>query len=198
MIKKILLFGSGAYGLKLLTYFGKNNIYAFCDNGCHRRGYKYGVLYIPVEEFLEIYREHLVVLSVNRGNAHEIALQLWNKGITDFLICNEDMMNEMLVYNPDEYLEILNNETERARRERDQYIEFNRRLEEQLEELKDLSNIRLLGKARGYLSYVQSETINFTAEVFGFFFKNKFGDNSFCSCRHCYWFVSTSWIYPLG
>lgn len=101
MIKKIILFGSGAYGLKLLNYFGKDNVYALCDNHCSKRGYKYGTLYITVEEFLKIYRDYLLILSVNNSNAREIALQLYRMGIDDFLICNESLLGEMLTYSPD-------------------------------------------------------------------------------------------------
>ena len=179
MIKKILLFGSGAYGLKLLKYFGKKNVYAFCDNDCPKRGYKYEILYITIEEFYKIYKDYLLVLSVNSSNAYEIALQLWNRGIEDFLICNENLLNEMLLYDPDEYLRILNDEAERMKRERNQYIKFNRDLKDQLEVLKGLSDIRQIGKAKGYLSYVQSETIKFTAEVFEYLKEMELGIRPF-------------------
>ncbi len=172
-IRKIILFGSGAYGLKLLNYFGKEKVYALCDNGCQRRRYKYDTLYIPVEEFFAIYKDYLIILSVNRSNAHEIASQLYRKGIEDFLICNEDFLDEMKAYPPDEYFVLLNDEMERMKRERNQCKEWNRYLENQLEALKGLSDIRKLGRATGYLSYVQQETIRFTSEVFTFFLQNK-------------------------
>ncbi len=173
MIKKIILFGSGAYGLKLLNYFGKDNVYALCDNHCSKRGYKYGTLYITVEEFLKIYRDYLLILSVNNSNAREIALQLYRMGIDDFLICNESLLGEMLTYSPDKYLQILNDDTERMTRERNQYIELNKHLEKQMEVLKELSDIRQLDKASGYLSYVQKQVIEFTSEVFAYFIRIK-------------------------
>ncbi len=173
MIRKIILFGSGAYGLRLLNYFGKDNIYALCDNGCQKRGYKYGVLYISIEEFLKIYKEYLIILSVNSRNAREIVAQLSQKGIDDFLICNEYLLDEISAYNPEEYLEILNDKAERMERERNQYIALNKYLESQLEALKELSNIRKLDKARGYLSYIQREIVRFTSEVFAYFIQAK-------------------------
>lgn len=172
MKRKIILFGSGAYGLRLLNYFGDNNVYALCDNGCRRRGCKYGKLYITVEEFYKIHKEYLVVLAVNRSNAHEIAAQFYHKGISDFLICNECFLDEMLIYSPDQYIAILSDETERMKRERNQYIELNKYLENQLVALKELADIKQLGRATGYLSYVQQETIKFTSEVFVFFAQN--------------------------
>jgi len=169
MIKKIILFGSGAYGLRLLNYFGKNNVYALCDNSCPKRGYKYGTLYITVEEFLKICRDYLIILSVNSSNAREIASQLYRMGIDDFLVCNESFLKETLTYNPDKYLRLLNDGAERMRRERNQYIELNKHLEKQMEALKELSDIRQLGRAAGYLSYVQKQIIDFASEVFAYF-----------------------------
>ena len=159
--------------MKLLHYFGNNNVYAFCDNSCRERGYIYGILHITLEEFYKIYRDYLIILSVNRSNAREITLQLHRKGIDDFLICDEHLLDETLLYNPDEYIAILNDETERIRKERDQYIELNKHLENQFEILKELADIRQLGKATGYLSYVQQETIKFTSEVFAYFIRNE-------------------------
>lgn len=173
MIKKIILFGSGAYGLKLLNYFGENHVYALCDNSCQRISHKYGALYIPTEEFYKIYRDYLVILAVNRTNAHEIALQLYRRGIDDFLICNEQMLDEMSRYSPDEYAVILSNETERMVRERNQYIERSRHLENQLTALKELADIRQMGRAKGYLSYIQQETVQFTSEIFDYLKKSK-------------------------
>ncbi len=169
MAKKIILFGSGAYGLKLLNYFGKDKIYALCDNACQKKSYKYEILYITVDELLEIYKDYLLILSVNRSNACEIASQLYGKGIDDFLLCNEALFDEMLTYSSGEYFSILNDDMERMKRERNQYIELNKHIKNQLEVLKELSDIRKLRKAKGYLSYIQKETINFTFEVFDFF-----------------------------
>lgn len=169
MTKKIILFGSGAYGLKLLNYFGKDKIYALCDNACQKRSYKYEILYITVNEFFEIYKDYLLILSVNRSNAYEITSQLYGKGINDFLLCNEALFDEMLTYSSDEYFLILNDDTERMKRERNQYIELNKYIKNQLEVLKELSDIKKLRKAKGYLSYIQKETINFASEIFDYF-----------------------------
>lgn len=166
MVRKIILFGSGAYGLRLLNYFGLNNVYALCDNNCQKRGQKYGTLYITVEELYQIHRDYLIILAVNSINAYIIASQLYRKEINDFLICNERFLDETLAYGPDEYLAILCDEAERMRRERNQYIELSKYLRNQLAVLKELADIRQLNRATGYLSYIQQETIKFTSEVF--------------------------------
>ena len=41
MNKKIILFGSGAYGLRVLQALEKKNVYAFCDNACKTEGSRY-------------------------------------------------------------------------------------------------------------------------------------------------------------
>lgn len=167
-MKKIILFGSGAFGLKALEYFGKENIYAFCDNGCKQQDYKYGVPYIPFSEFIAIYSQYIVIVSTNINNSHEIADQLLNNEIADFLVFDENMADEMTSYRPEEYLSILNNDSERYKRERNQFIRFQQNVEQQLFSLKQLTDIRMLKPAAGYLSYVQSKIAQFTAELFAY------------------------------
>ena len=165
-MKKIILFGSGAFGLKALEYFGKENIQAFCDNGCKQRDYKYGVPYIPFSEFIGIYSQYIVIISTNVNNSHEIANQLLNYDIADFLVYDESMADEMTSYSPGDYLLILNNDSERYKRERDQFIRLQQNVEQQLFCLKQLTDIKKLKPAVGYLAYVQSKIAQFTEELF--------------------------------
>ena len=123
-MKKLILFGSGAYGLKALNYFGEENVYAFCDNGCKAHGEKYGVLYIPFEELLQIHHKYIVFVSTNVNNSHEIANQLLDNGIDDFVVFNENIIEEIEKYSPKEYVKILNNDSERFKRERNQFIVY--------------------------------------------------------------------------
>ena len=166
IMKRIILFGSGAFGLKALEYFGKENIYAFCDNGCTQRGYKYGVPYIPFNEFIAIYHQYIVIISTNVNNSHEIANQLLNYDVDDFLVFDEKMADEMTSYRPEEYLSILSNDSERYKRERNQFIRFQQNVEQQLFSLKQLTDIKKLKPAAGYLAYVQRKITQFTVELF--------------------------------
>lgn len=165
-MKKIILFGSGAYGIKALEYFGKENIYAFCDNGCKQRAYKYGIPYIPFSEFVAIYSQYIVIISTNANNSHIIANQLLNNDIDDFLVFDDIMADEIAKYGPGEYLSILNNDSERYKRERNHFIKSQKGLEEQLFCLKQLADIKKLKPATGYLAYVQKKIAQFTVEVF--------------------------------
>lgn len=167
-MKQIVLFGSGAFGLKALEYFGEDNIYAFCDNGCKQRGYKYGVPYIPFSEFIAISSQYIVIISTNVNNSHEIADQLLKNDIDDFLVFDENMAAEMTSYSSEEYLLLLNNDSERYKRERNQFIKFLQNVEQQLFCLKQLTDIKKLKPASGYLAYVQRKLARFTAELFAY------------------------------
>ena len=111
-MKNIILFGSGAFGLKALEYFGNvsvgGGVYALCDNGCKETGTKYGVLYIPFEQLIDIYREYIIIVSTNVSNSREIAEQLLDNDIDDFIILDKSIWHEMSLYAPEDYISILN------------------------------------------------------------------------------------------
>lgn len=64
MNKKVILFGSGAYGLKALELLGRDNIYAFCDNACKSDGTKYGVAYLTFSSMKRIIETKNPVFSM--------------------------------------------------------------------------------------------------------------------------------------
>lgn len=165
-MKKLVLFGSGAYGLKALQYFGKENIYAFCENGCKYTIKKYGVLCIPFERLLNVCREHIILLSMNADNAYVVAEQLMRYGIRDFLFMDEDFWSDMKLYAPEEFLFILNDEKRRIERERDQFIRAYQNQCSQFEQLKDLVDIRTLKPAKGYLAEIQQGLAAYAKELF--------------------------------
>lgn len=165
-MKKLILFGSGAYGLKALQYFGKENIYAFCENGCNEAMQKYNVPCISFEKLLDIYRKYIVLLSMNADNVSMVAEQLMQHRINDFLIMDEDFLADMKRYSPVEILACLNNEKERMERERDQFIRAYRNQCSQFEQLKDLVDIRTLKPAKGYLAEIQQGLAVFAKKLF--------------------------------
>ncbi len=165
-MKKIILFGSGVIGLKSLTYFGKENVYGFCDNACEYDGEKYGVRYITFHSLKEIYKKYILVLSMDIRNSREVADQLLQYGIEDFLLLTDVLINVMKNCRPDELLSLLNDDVKRLQLERNQFIFLKEKLEEQLSQLKSLTDIRNLKAASGYLAYVQEEVVRFTKQVF--------------------------------
>lgn len=165
-MKKIVLIGSGAYGIRGLEYFKKENVFAFCDNACKENGYKYGVRYITYEKLLKIHKSYVLLISMNENNSQEVARQLLGYGITDFVILNKNMIDLMAKHSPEALLNLLNNDLERLKLETQQYIEMNKNLESQIQYLKSVSDIKLLRKANGYLSYIQEDTIRVVKKIF--------------------------------
>ncbi len=165
-VKKIILFGSGAYGLKVLQYLGQENVYAFCDNSCKIDGTKYGVNYITFHNLKKIFDKYILIISMNSVNAHEVSRQLMENEIEDFIILDEYILEKMRNVSVYEFMVYVNNDLERFKIQRKQFAERNMNLEEQIDFLKSVSDITLLKPVRGYLSYVQEETMRITQLIF--------------------------------
>lgn len=164
-MKQIILIGSGAYGLKALKYFGEENVYAFCDNGCREDGEKYGIKYITFDSLRKISNDYILIIAMNNDNAFVVSNQMLQYKITDFVVLTDDLMEEMSQNAPAYMMDILNDDAQRYKRERNQYIHIKENLEEQLDMLKRLSDIRKLKPAQGYLARVQRNIAEFTQEV---------------------------------
>lgn len=165
-MKKLVLFGSGAYGLRALQYFGNENVHSFCDNRCEGEVYKYGIRCISFEQLRAIYQDYILLLSMNIDNAAEVVQQLLQCGIDDFLIMDEEFWADMKAYVPSEYICLLNNDKERLKRERNQFIRAYHNQEVQFEQLKELVDIRTLKPAKGYLAKIQHELAAYIRELF--------------------------------
>jgi len=166
MNKKVILFGSGAYGLKALELLGRDNIYAFCDNACKSDGTKYGVAYLTFSSMKRIIESYILLVSMNTGNAKTVTKQLMDNGIDDFLIMDEGIMEMIEDTSADNFMHLVNQDVERIRMERDQFAAVSQNLEEQLNYLKSLSDITKLKPAKGYLSYVQEESVRIAKLIF--------------------------------
>ena len=166
MNKKVILFGSGAYGLKALKLLGRENVYAFCDNACKSDGTKYGVAYLTFSSLKCIVESYILLVSMNTGNARTVAKQLMDNGIDDFLIMDENIMGMIESTSADRFMHLVNQDVERIRMERDQFAAASQNLEEQLNYLKSLSDITKLKPAQGYLSYVQEESVRIAKLIF--------------------------------
>ncbi len=170
--KKIILFGTGAWGIKLLDYFGKENVYALCDNACKKKGEKYGVLYLPIAELKELYNDYNLILAVNKTHAKEIVKQLNRLKIDRFLILNKLMKKEMNNTSSKDYLMLINDEMEFLTREKLQYKDLFFQSEDTLSLLEELSDIHKLNKAYGYISSIQDGLRSYVAELFDYFKNN--------------------------
>lgn len=164
--KKIILFGSGTFGLKALQYLGNSNVYAFCDNECKKNGMKYGIKYITTIELKRIASSYIVIVAMNQSNSQSVANQLMKMGIDDFVILNDDIFEKMAQGSLDHFLSLINDDSERYKIERNQFFKMKESVEEQLNFLESISDIRLLKPATGYLAYVQRDTARVARMLF--------------------------------
>ncbi len=163
--KKIILFGSGAYGLKVLKILGEDKVFAFCDNSCKSDGTKYGINYITINHLMKILPSCIVLLSMNPSNSQEVANQLTALKIYDFVILDDDLIDKM-TYSPEDFIDMINRDSERYMLERNQFINMSGNLLEQIDYLERITDIRTLKKAQGYLAYIQEDTIKAAKSIF--------------------------------
>lgn len=166
MIRKVILFGSGAYGLKALSLLGKENVYAFCDNACKYDGTKYGIKYITFSTMKKMLPSYILLISMNFMNARLVAKQLIVNDIDDFIIFDGQIMDMIEKDSVESFFNRVNSDVERLKIQRNQFAAFSEKLEEQLNYLKSLSDITKLKPAQGYLSYVQKDIIRVARMIF--------------------------------
>lgn len=84
--KKVILFGSGEYGKKALDYLGADRVAYFCDNDPEKVGtFVNEKEVISFDQFLKIYSDYLVIISVYVRSAGAIAEQLKSNGVSEFI-----------------------------------------------------------------------------------------------------------------
>ena len=166
--RKIILFGCGEVGYRLLSYFGAESVFAFCDNSCKERGVKYGVTLIPYAELKSVVEECILILSVNPQNAGDIINQLIGDEIRDFIVYDSIFSSEMKRSTASELLSILNDDSDRLARERDYFLRRLNAKDEQLEFLERISDIHKLNPAKGYVSAVKRELKAYVKDIFDF------------------------------
>lgn len=167
-MKKIILFGSGNFGLRLLKYFGIENVYAICDNSCVGDSVKYGVPYITYDHYRTIQKDYITVAATNLINGREVAGQLVRDGINDFLLCSDKFMSMIDELPSKDLFQLINNNVERLKLEKWQYEVLMQRAEEQFQQLKALVDIRDVKPANGYLRSVQKAIAAFTGKLFDY------------------------------
>lgn len=85
--KKIVLFGCGEIGYKVLQMLGSDNVACFCDNNQNLQGtLKWGKNVISLEQLKEKYDKVIVIICVRITKAFQIAYQLDEKKIYDYWI----------------------------------------------------------------------------------------------------------------
>ena len=82
LTKKLIIFGAGTNGRRLLEYAGKDKVAYFCDNYKAKipgGGYTHGVEIIAYSDMLKIYKDYNIVVTPT--DKKEIVMQLMGDGI---------------------------------------------------------------------------------------------------------------------
>lgn len=166
--KKIIIFGSGAYGLEMISYFGKANVTAICDNACQSETFKYGIRYIPFEKMIDELRDNILIIAMNHNHTRAVIDQLYAYGIKDFVTMSDQFIEKQRMLKPDSFIEFLNDDNQRLALERDQYYEIYIEREAQHRVLRDSVNIKTLKPAKGYVRAIQKSLSDYAKEFFDY------------------------------
>lgn len=167
-MKKIIIFGSGAYGLELIGYFGKPNIMAICDNACQSETLKYGIRYIPFEKMIDELQDNILIIAMNHNHTRAVIDQLYAYGIKDFVTISDQFVEKQKVLTPDSFIAFLNDDNQRLALERDQYYEIYIERESQHRVLRDSVNIKTLKQGKGYVRAIQKALSDYAKEFFDY------------------------------
>ena len=147
---QLILFGAGNYGKTALSYFGDENVFCFCDNAVRDGDEKEvcGKKIISFDRFLEIWQKYIVVVCLKTEFALEVCKQLENAGVKGYVVY-EALQNAEK--KPDEWMEELQDSTERDRIQRKSYIYLLDRVMTQFKYLRRHADITTLKPATGEL-----------------------------------------------
>ena len=85
-MKKLILFGTGKYGMEALNFFGRENILYFVDNNKNIQGKQIdNILVIPPEKIKDYEKDAIIVLAARDDLCVQMEYQLRKQGIDRFL-----------------------------------------------------------------------------------------------------------------
>lgn len=162
---KLIIYGAGYWGEQALSYFGKENIFCFCDSKIKSgtEGEVAEKRVISFQRLTEIYKENKYVIIVCAGvnYTEEICNQLEAVGISDYFAY--DVLIH-IIGNAESFMEQLQDSVEREKLFRKYYKFLAVRNKEQLEYLKSHVDITTLLPARGKLREKQLKYLEFAIE----------------------------------
>lgn len=167
-MKKIIIFGSGAYGLEMISYFGKANIMAVCDNACQSETLKYEIRYIPFKKMIDELQDNILIIAMNHNHTRSVIDQLYAYGIKDFVTMSDQFIEKQKMLKPDSFIEFLNDDNQRLALERDQYYEIYTERESQYRVLRDSVNIKTLKPAKGFVRAIQKSLSDYAKNFFNY------------------------------
>ncbi len=160
---QIILFGCGEIGTKACEFLGSHNIQCFCDNNPDLAGQtKCGKPVISFDKLKREYRDAIVIISADRGNADQITRQCEESGIEDFLVY-ETMRDSF--ENGEQLLAFIQEPSNRLYAKMKFYRDKVRELRLEIDYFKRHSDIRSMKPAIGKLRERQMRTVRASAEL---------------------------------
>lgn len=164
---KCILFGAGYLGKEAYSFLGEDNVYCFCDNAVKSSSEKqmFGKKVVPFDEFMEIYKDYIVVLCLGYNFCLEVCRQLDDAGVEDYLVY--DMLKES-GKTIDELTAHFNDSRKLDRLYKECYRYLSGRTRGQLQYLKRHVDITALLPAAGKLRERQFRLLEQAEEFFAF------------------------------
>lgn len=164
-MQKIILFGCGTIGIDALGFFGKERVYAFCDNNKKLSGTKKnGIKIISFDELVDIYNDFIIIICANFEKSYSIAKQLHANGINEYLIYEMIRGNKLYadIYDSSELLELYINDKTYIYDMVNLFKDSADNIEYKLDYLIEHTDVKTLLPAKGYFRKRQLDLINFS------------------------------------
>lgn len=161
-----ILFGCGHAGAEALLALGKDNVECFCDNSCIKSGdVAYGKPVITFADFLDIYKEHIIVISANKGNGNDISEQLESYEVWDYVFFYDEVKDIAQSIGQKKTLKYLGDGLNRQKCKGDHFRELLRERNEQFTYLRELTNPCSVNTAKGYIRAEQNKSLGLAREL---------------------------------
>ena len=160
-MKKVILFGTGRYGLEALNFFGREHVLCFVDNNKNIQGkFVSGIQVIAPDNLTQYVDNAIVVISASEPFAKQMRYQLYELGIEKLLIYF--FIRKYMRQNNENVSEFLSECDSEAGIYRLMFLHENdeRRIcQERIEFFMRYTDIRKLKPARGMLRKLQLEYV---------------------------------------
>ncbi len=171
---KLILFGAGNIGEEALSYFGRNNVFCFCDiriTGSDE-GERFDIKIISFQKLKEIYESYIIVVCVGSSYVMEVCNQLDEAGMKSYFDYSLLKREKMLPENAQELIKLLQDKEERNAIPLQCYRKSLDSARRQLEYLKKHADITTLKPATGklrekqiILTHLAEEFFEYTSEL---------------------------------
>lgn len=156
---QLILFGAGHYGENAISFFGRENVFCFCDNAVKGSEVKEvcGKQVISFDRFMEIWREYITVVCLKPEFSLEVCRQLEAASVEDYVVF--DALQKQ-TRTADEWMEQLQDSKERERIQRKSYLHMLDKVMAQFQYLRCHVDVTTLTPATGELRRLQFKLLD--------------------------------------